>query len=421
MSPRGLSQPSRALPLYLGPALARWQPGSVADVQAVIDNGSLAERHWLDAKKELGNGDSANRELARDLASFANAGGALLYGVAEPNRRQLVVTPIPLEGLPERVDQVARSRCDPPLYVICHPLLDPEAPGLGVLVVEVPPSPAAPHMVDGRYYGRGDTTRHQLADPEVAQLHAARSTRQLTAEQLIAAEVGRDPVPSEQRERSHLFCIAQPLTSPPDLLTDLLGTPALTELVGRVGPRVPSAHKYPPNWGSFQGFQEPRADGVGFSSFGLRGRRFQPEIEGAREEGLLDLEVTDAGKLTLFCGRASAARLDRQYVFEPLVVVLTRCLVTLAGMLGGQAGYAGRWLLAVGMTDLAGKRSSIASADPFGGSHLAPFSANHYVQGTEAVTAELLERPGTITRRLAGRLLRALGVTSGQYDSLLAE
>ncbi len=394
----------------------------MADVEAAIEGGALAERHWLDVKRELGAGDSAKKELARDLASFANDGGALLYGVEEPTSGQFVVSPTALDGLSERIDQVARTRSDPPLYVLCHPLASPDAPGRGVLLVEIPPSPAAPHMVGGRYYGRGDTTRHHLSDPEVARLHAVRSARQVTAEQLIAGEVARDPVPLEHRERSHLFCVAQPLRSPPDLLTSLLGTPTLTELVGQVSSRVPSAQTYPPHWGHFSTHNEPRADGVGFRSFGMPGRRFMPELQGADEAGLLDLEITDAGRLTLFCGRASHPhiRLEEEYVVEPVIMILTRCLVTLAGTLGGHAGYAGRWLLAAGVTDLGGRRSSTA-ANSFGGTHLPLFSADSYVQGTEAVTAELLEHPGAVTRRLLGRLLRALGVASGQHDELLLD
>lgn len=110
--------------------------------------------------------------------------------------------------------------------------------------------------------------------------------------------------------------------------------------------------------------------------------------------------------MILFCGRASAFRQEWQYVNDTVVVVLTRSLVTLAGQLGATAGYAGRWLLAVGVDELSGKLS--ASGFHLGRGY-APFSATTYVQGTEAGTTELLEQPGAVTRRLVGRLLRALG------------
>ena len=64
-----------SLPVYLGPALPRWQPRTVEDVQVAIDDGTLRERHWLDVKAEVGSTDNSKKGLARDLASFANDGG----------------------------------------------------------------------------------------------------------------------------------------------------------------------------------------------------------------------------------------------------------------------------------------------------------------------------------------------------------
>src|SRR5262245_2317851 len=137
------------LPVYLGPTLPRWQPRSVADVQTAISDGTLTERHWLDVKAMLSGGEAANKELARDLASFANDGGGYIVGVAEDKPTgTLLLAPVELAGLPERVEQVALSRCDPPLFVVCHPLPYPADPTRGVLLVEIPPSPQAPHMVD---------------------------------------------------------------------------------------------------------------------------------------------------------------------------------------------------------------------------------------------------------------------------------
>jgi len=85
-----------------------------------------------------------------------------------------------------------------------------------------------------------------------------------------------------------------------------------------------------------------------------------------------------------------------------------------------RAGYAGRWLLAVGVTGLSGKPSAMwrqVSADPLVARH----DSDIYIQRTEAVTAELRDRPGTVTRRLVGRLLRTLQTDKGQHDSSLAD
>lgn len=416
-----------ALSVYLGPALPRWQPKTVDDVQVAIGDGTLRERHWLDVKAEIGSTDSAKKTLARDLASFANDGGGLLIGVREDKTAQtLALDPVPLDGLAETVDQIARSRCDPPLYVVCHPLAAPPGPdgrAQGVLFIEVPPSPSAPHMTEGKYYGRGDTTNHQLTDAEVARLHAARTSRQVTAAQLIAGEVARDPVPADLRQLSHLFVVAQPLATPPDLVTHLIGSPALSQLVTTAVPNLfPEANAAAPGWHYLATQNEPRAVGSGFCSYGLSGRQFLPQLDDAKEGGLLDVEVQDDGRVSLFCGRASDVRQGSQVVIDNAVVVLTRALVTLAGQLGAQTAYAGRWMLAVGVDELRGKMSSSALDGIRLGRGYSPFSADSYVQGTEAVTVELLEQPGAVTRRLTGRLLRALGNNQDQRnEQLLAD
>ncbi len=414
-----------ALPIYLGPALPRWQPRSIADVESVLSDGTLRERHWLDVKAEVGSSDGSKKELARDLCSFANDGGGLVIGVREDKPSQtLHLSPVELNGLSEQVDQVARSRCNPPLYVVCHPLAGPgQADGrtMGVLLVEIPPSPSAPHMTDGRYYGRADTTRYVLQDVDVARLHAVRSARQLTASQVIASEMARDPVPVEARQSSHLYVVAQPLASPPDLLTPLIGLPSLRAKVLSVAQRVPKANTTSPSWSGYLTDSEMRAVGQAFCSYATRGRQFKRDL-GTGEEGMLDVEVQDDGTISLFCGRASyiSTRDGSGYVSDNEIVVLTRCLVTLAGELGRDAGYAGRWMLAMGVTDLLGKQADRAY-DRLNTSRFPEFSADVYVQGTEVMTVELLEQPGSVTGRLVSRLLRALGVPPGSDDDRLSD
>ena len=400
------AQEPAGLPLYAGPSLPRWQPRSADDLEAALADGTLTEHHWVDVKREVGSGDGAKKELARDLASFANDGGCYLIGIAEDKPTQtFTLEPAALAGLAEKIDQVVRSRCDPPLYVACHPLTLPGDPERGVLLVEIPPSPLAPHMVDGVYWGRGDSTKHKLSDNEVARLHALRIARHRTAEQLIQRERNRDPTPSAMREHSHLFVVAEPLASPPDLLDPLLGTSNLNSLVQRV-PQLGQGYATSPSWQSLSS-DEPRAAGWGWHSFDLPGRIVNAD---AREKRLLDLEVSDDGRVALFAGRGSDSAAGQSFILERVALSLTRNVLTLAAQLGASSGYAGRWLLAVGLTDLAGKQASRATDGGFYRDEFPRFSAPDYVQGTEANTRELLDQPGAVTRRLLRRLLRALGV-----------
>lgn len=87
-------------------------------------------------------------------------------------------TPVDLAGLPERVVQIAGMRPDPGIPVHTFSVLSASGNNLGYLFVQVPQSPRAPHMVDGRYYGRADCTNRPLSDAEVERLISQRIAEQ---------------------------------------------------------------------------------------------------------------------------------------------------------------------------------------------------------------------------------------------------
>ncbi|MFI5689540.1 hypothetical protein [Streptomyces sp. NPDC051636] len=69
--------------IYLSPAISRWTPKSEGDLAAAISGGLLEESHYLDLKEQTDPGKAGNKELARDLASFAVDGGMLIIGIRE--------------------------------------------------------------------------------------------------------------------------------------------------------------------------------------------------------------------------------------------------------------------------------------------------------------------------------------------------
>jgi len=102
-----------------------------------------------------------NKDIAKDVAAMANNGGVLVYGIDEDeHKRPTILAPIALRGQRERIDAVVHTSIAPPqIQIDEHPLgSDPER---GYLVVAVPASPQAPHMViadkDNRYYQRLET------------------------------------------------------------------------------------------------------------------------------------------------------------------------------------------------------------------------------------------------------------------------
>jgi hypothetical protein len=160
------------------------------------------------------------------MASFAVDSGTLIIGIAEDKtNRTFTLAPQPLKGLPEKIEQIARSIPEPPLSVITQEIPSDADPTQGYLIVHIPASPAAPHMVDGRYYGRDDKTKYFLSDPEVVRLHERRRIADHDALALLQHEIDDDPIPAAQRQQARLFLLVQPLAGRPDMLLDLTSGP----------------------------------------------------------------------------------------------------------------------------------------------------------------------------------------------------
>ena len=148
-----------------------WRPETLDDLRSFIDGGVARESRWVEFKREL----PRNRALARQLAAFAIEGGSIVIGVAEEADNKFSVVPIPIAGLRERVEQIAQSVVEPPLWVASRVLADNDGEN-GVLWIDVPQSPDAPHQVDGTYYERGDTQARPMSDAAVERLMRSRSS-----------------------------------------------------------------------------------------------------------------------------------------------------------------------------------------------------------------------------------------------------
>jgi hypothetical protein len=169
-----------------------------------------AERHYLDFKLAVYTPESvdgktfkgtskakAHDSLARNMASFGIRGGHLVYGVQEDKEQHLfqpVETDLP-EHIESTIVDVARTRIRPSLDVIPHVLSRPDQRNRGFLVIEIPESPNAPHMVNGTYYGRSEAGKVVLTDAEVEEYILRRGRMVARLEQAM----------SETKEISHLL------------------------------------------------------------------------------------------------------------------------------------------------------------------------------------------------------------------------
>ena len=250
-----------------------WPPATEADLLSALAAGDIAESNNLDVKTLIGDSDRSRRDTAKDLASFAVDGGALLIGVREhKDTRTFECAPVDLHDSLERIEQIAANRIDPPLVV--HPReITSAISGLGYIWVDIPASPDAPHMVDGRYYGRGERTNRSLPDAEVLRLHRLNAGFQTSTAGALDALQLKDPYLQPGRTGAeghlsppafgHLYLVATPRRASPRLAQDLIWDryEELFPLIGQAEKSVPSAlRNYGPH---LQGFSpEVRSSSV---------------------------------------------------------------------------------------------------------------------------------------------------------------
>lgn len=394
------------------PTQSRWSPKSEVDIDQTLAAGILEEDHHLDFKAEVDRTRGGNNELARDLAQFAIDSGALLIGVAELDKK-FVPTPINLEGLPERVEQVAQSVIDPPLFITTRVIDSEREPGKGYLYVEVPASSTAPHQVAGIYFGRGDKTRSRLGDAEVRRLHAQQALGSKIAVDEVRAYVLRDPVPHDRRSNAHLFIVAVPATPRPEMLVDVTAGPHRHELFTRIKTLGESASgnlsQFSPSLREANRFAR-RMDGAAFTDGGIDDDRTMDVSQRWRESSI-ELEMTDEGTIRLLNTRFSDARDDDASVlFELMLPVLARQVVDIAGKVSEHAGYGGQWHFAVVADGIAGLPAHLSGRHFGRGGVRLGVDRDEYEASASAATAEVLGAPWEVARRLSGRFVRSLGV-----------
>lgn len=151
-----------------------WVPRTWSEVHAVLGQ---PESQVLDFKRDLP-GKGKGEEAAKDVAALTLNGGVLLYGVDEdPKTAEATSIPkVALSGAPEKLQAMVGSNAAPVPYIETIVVKENVGDTDGVLVVAVPPSTQAPHMVARRYPVRRNATTEYLDEREVARLYSRRSS-----------------------------------------------------------------------------------------------------------------------------------------------------------------------------------------------------------------------------------------------------
>ena len=398
-----------------------WRPRSEADIQRVIDDALLGETHYLDCKRETGATPGDRKEMARDLASFAIDGGALLIGVDEDKAdRTFSLAPQPLSGLVERVENIAGTIIDPPLGVVPHEIESAQQQGSGYLLVEVRPSPFAPHMVNGVYYGRGEKKRIRLTDAQVLRHHAQRQATEERTHRMLDAEIARDPVPAAERNLGHLYLVARPLTAPPavarSLVREAMAEP-LMQLARTAEQHLGGwAHQIPSATEATR--LRPRAGGVALCSPSASGpgRTFANSNPNS-ERKIVDIEFGEDASIRALVGAATSQHATGYaLISDALIVAYAVRLAGWAAAIGRAVGYHGSWSLglhASGLRGLAGTTAGQTYPEP------SRFNEDHYRAVTTASLTDLEERWQQVAGELVGGLLFALGTMPETFAEMV--
>jgi hypothetical protein len=193
------------------------------DSLAALIMDEVVESRRLEFKQSVGGGDEARREFLADVSSLANAaGGDMFVGIAETDGVATSLVGIDsgaVDAEIQRLENMLRDGIDPRIAGIAFRSIAIDGGKRAVLVIRVPRSWAAPHMVTfkglSRFYSRNSSGKYQL---DVAELRAAfvasesarSAVRSFRVERLARIVEGETPVPLLEAPKVVLHVI--PLT-----------------------------------------------------------------------------------------------------------------------------------------------------------------------------------------------------------------
>jgi hypothetical protein len=267
----------------------------------------------------------------------------LLYGVSE-REGALSAKPFALAGESERIEQIAVHRLDPPLAVRVFEIPTKSDLKLGYLLVQVPPSPEAPHMVEGQYWARAERTKYRMSDAEVVRIHRSRDVAEDRVADALEEERARNPQPDPG---GRAMLVAIPLNGRRNLARNFVRGEQMRviELSRSAEQGLPASLRFvrtsPPSLTNY----EVRA--VGLAGTDLRGAG---RTVGAADEGhyATDIEVSESGEIRILASGVVQHLglpngVSRPAIFESVLIAWVHRLIAWAATLADEFGYTGAW------------------------------------------------------------------------------
>ncbi len=392
-----------------------WVPRSEGELIKAIEVGDLIETATFDAKAALPT-RGRSKDLAIDVAAMANDGGTLLYGVAEDERgRPNILSPIELDGATERVDRIVRSCISEPPTIELHLIPTDDDPEVGYLVVAVPPSPRAPHMVtvgkDYRYYGRSATGNVLLTEGEVARLYERPRRWEIDREALLEEEISQAPL-RPRADFAYLHLVARPVVSDEALFGKAADGQAPLQFLGGLFSSAKAAFSQPysPDLPQLSNFDRV-TDGWLWRTH----QEIDPiQRQTDRPQYVLHFQVDLDGSGHLFCGRAAERRDGLLIIFEDIVAGLTTKFLSVLGSLYAAGSYLGPVDVGIAVTGLRGGTSNALQSHYRAVGSPRFFDKDLYRRTKRFLASQLKGDPRGCARELVLPLTRA--TTQELYD-----
>jgi hypothetical protein len=303
---------------------------------------------------------------------------------------------------------------------------DPENPGTGFILIEIPESEFAPHMADGRYFGRSDSGRTSLTDDEVERLMLQRARMGQRIEPEMLATIAADPVKeADRRGVPHGFFTAVPTHGWPDMFAaytrDRQAHQQLIQLASQAAVQSVNGTARDYNDVAMGGMQNYRRTSRPHGAWLLTDtdpREGIGRMVGVDDDGtirLIDLAAgsTETGRHAFMDDMASQdpgynAPMGAPCVYEMIFRARVTDMLHLVDELSRSVGYGGSWLLGVHLDQLTDR---VAQATVGQRGFMAPgrYTADTYTFSSRATARQITDGADGVSMTLVRRLYRGLG------------
>jgi hypothetical protein len=392
-----------------------WLPKTTKDLEEAIANGTLPrEPTAFEVKAQLPATTAKNPDIAVDVAAMATDGGCIVYGVAEDKAAgTFTANPIPLQGVKEKIGQIVESHVQERIEFEVYELPLDNDPTRGYVVVEVPVSARAPHMVESKgryqYYGRQPGGNTILGEAEVARLYERRQRVEENALKALDEAIAYAPIyPTVDRADLHLVVV--PLVSNSDLREKAMagqGQPALVMDVNAALAAIRFDDPWDPKFNDVVVYGRPTTtlDGVALVNDPIEREGQEPNTD-----YVVRLELTDNGTCRYFHANLGAPWGDEFVLRDNPVAHLTAHFCVMAGNILERAGYMGAVEVLIAVTGAAGAVSGqwlngVYFPRPSGKPAV---PTNDYRNFVRVPASKLRSDPIELARSLTVKLLRTI-------------